>query len=73
MAVSFITRFRRRIAAIPYVILFVVPVLLVVLFVADRREDHARGSGMPAENGCLTTDELRPTDPCSALPTGATD
>lgn len=72
MAVSFITRFRRRIATIPYVIVVAVPVLLVVLYLNHRHYVDERGL-MPAETQCIAAGTLERLAPCPELPRGATD
>jgi len=73
MAVSFITRFRRRIATIPYVIVVVVPVLLVALYFTHRGRVGEEGI-RPAETQCVAaSDALERLAPCPELQRGATD
>ena len=73
MAVSFVTRFRRQIATIPFVIVVVVPVLLVILFLANRQQGQEDDSPLPAETVCLASERMEPAIPCATSQSGATD
>ncbi|XOV88171.1 MAG: hypothetical protein ACFHX7_24970 [Pseudomonadota bacterium] len=67
MAVSFITRFRRHIAVIPFVIVLLVPVALVVLLMLHR--DHSSGGVDPSARLMCTPEIAIETAPeCSITP-----
>lgn len=57
MRVSFMTRFRHRIATIPFVILCVVPVAVAAFIFLERR-DHVTELPRHAESVCVDADTL---------------
>lgn len=59
MAVSFVVRCRRQLAAIPFVIIVVVPLLLATFVWLDRRAVPAmKLESINAETACIETDAL---------------